>query len=178
VVSEPVDVVPKNPLALTGAQKRALRGQGHHLDALVQVGKLGITDALIAFTQLILEQHELVKISVNAESPLDRKTAPLALADRVGAHVAQVIGRTALLYRRRFEAPTVTLPGRFEEAPRPEPEPVAPAPRRKPAAPVARKRTAPKIDPRRKPKSPNAARKPGARKSPSRSPSASPKFGK
>ena len=177
-MSEPVEVVLKNPLALTGAQKRALRGQGHHLDALVQVGKLGITDALVAFTRLILEQHELVKISVNAESPLDRKTAPLARAELVGAHVAQVIGRTALLYRRRFDEPAVNLPGRFDEAPRPEPEPIAPEPRRKPAAPAAKKRTAPMIDPRRKPKSPTAGRKSGARKPSGRSTSASQKSGK
>lgn len=106
-----------NPISLTGAQRRALRALGHHLKPVVQVGKAGITDGLVEATCLVLERHELVKISVAGESPISRKEAPAMLAARCGAHVAQLIGRTALLYRRRTEEPEITLPGVVEEAP-------------------------------------------------------------
>ena len=52
--------VPRNPVTLTGAQKRALRALGHHLVAVVQIGKHGITDTLVAATREVLERHELV----------------------------------------------------------------------------------------------------------------------
>ncbi len=107
---------PKNPIRITGAQRRALRALGHHLKPIVQVGKAGMTDGLVAATTDALEQHELIKISVSSESPIDRKTAPTELAEQTGAHVAQVIGRTALLYRRRVEDPEIALPGVVEEA--------------------------------------------------------------
>jgi len=112
----------KNPVRLSGAQRRALRAMGHHLKAVVQIGQGGITDGLVAATVVALQDHELIKISVGRECPVERKTAPGLLADATGAHVAQVVGRTALLYRRRFDEPSVALPGSIEEATRPDPE--------------------------------------------------------
>ncbi len=107
----------KNPVNLTGAQRRALRGLGHHLKPVVQIGKSGITDGLVEATEAALLQHELIKIAISGESPDGRKEAPELLATRAGAHVAQVIGRVALLYRRRSEDPSIELPGVIEEAP-------------------------------------------------------------
>ena len=107
-----------NPLSLTGAQRRTLRGLGHGLKPVVQIGKHGITDGLVQATSQALATHELIKLSVGGESPIDRKAAPKALAARTGSHVAQIIGRTALLYRRRHDEPVIRLPGTFEEGPR------------------------------------------------------------
>ena len=122
-----------SPATLTGAQRRALRGLGHHLSPVVQLGKAGVTEGLVEATNVALLQHELIKISIGRESPVDRKTAPDELARATGAHVAQVIGYTALLYRRRLEAPTIVLPG--PAAPVKSP---APASTKKPAAPLPR----------------------------------------
>jgi RNA-binding protein len=110
---------PKSPRTLTGAQRRALRAQGHHLKPVVQVGHAGVSEGVVAATLDALETHELIKVSVSTEAPDDRKQTPQDLADATGSHVAQVIGRTALLYRRRLDDPQVTLPGVVDEAPRP-----------------------------------------------------------
>ncbi|MCA9542995.1 MAG: YhbY family RNA-binding protein [Myxococcales bacterium] len=109
-------------MSLTGAQKRFLRGLGHSLHPVVQVGQHGVSRGVILATREALRQHELIKISVGRDGPVDRKTAPGLLADGCGAHVAQVIGRTALLYRRRHDDPAIALPGVFEEGPRPGPD--------------------------------------------------------
>lgn len=113
---------PRNPVALTGAQRRHLRGLGHHLKPVIQIGAKGITEGLVQATREALERHELIKVSTLPEGPLDRKQAPQALADATGAHVAQILGRTSLLYRRRCEDPIIELPGPVEEAPRPDGE--------------------------------------------------------
>ncbi len=113
-------ITSKNPISLSGPQKRALRGQGHHLKPVVQIGRNGLSEGLIEASVQALMQHELIKISTSAEAPMDRKSAPRQLAEQTGSHLIQIIGRTALLYRRRFEDPEIELPGTIEEAPRPE----------------------------------------------------------
>jgi RNA-binding protein len=100
----------KNVGPPTGSGIRYLRGLGHHLDAVVQVGKDGITDALVAATSEALRTHELIKVKVGTESPIDRKEAGPELAARTGATLAQVLGRTLLLYKRHPSKPKIELP--------------------------------------------------------------------
>ena len=118
-LSDASNVPEKSPAALTGAQRRALRGLGHHLKAVVQIGRNGMTDGLVAAAASALERHELIKVSTHADGPLDRKEAPARLAEAVGAHVAQVLGRTALLYRRCTDEPDIELPGDIPEGSEP-----------------------------------------------------------
>ena len=49
-------------------------------------------------------------MKVGESSPQDRHEAAGLLAQRTGAQVAQVLGRTALLYRPRKENPAIVLP--------------------------------------------------------------------
>jgi RNA-binding protein len=98
------------PRPVTGSGIRYLRGLGHHLDPVVQVGKEGITDALVAALREALTAHELVKVKVLAEAPVDRKEAGPELATRTGATLAQVLGRTVLLYKRHPQKPKIELP--------------------------------------------------------------------
>ena len=93
-----------------GSGIRYLRGLGHHLDPVVQIGKEGITDALIAATNEALRAHELIKVKVGSESPIDRKDAGPELAEKTGATLAQVLGRTLLLYKRHPSKPKIALP--------------------------------------------------------------------
>ena len=95
---------------LTGKQRRHLRALGHHLGAVVQVGHEGVTEAVVKQADAQLEAHELIKIKVSENAPDDRKSSAADLAEKTGAHLAQVLGRTALLYRRRKEKPEIVLP--------------------------------------------------------------------
>jgi RNA-binding protein len=105
-------LMPSSPL------RRKLRAAGHHLSAIVQVGKEGVTDAVLRQLSEALDHHELVKLKVGTESPEDRFEVAEALAERAGAQVVQILGRTVLVYRKHPEHP------QFEPAPparRPEP---------------------------------------------------------
>jgi len=96
---------------LSGKQRRHLRALGHHLQPVVQVGHEGITEALVKETDQQLETHELIKVKIGESAPEDRHGAAEHLAGRTASQVAQVLGRTALLYRARKEEPKIILPG-------------------------------------------------------------------
>jgi RNA-binding protein len=91
--------------------RKALRAAGHHLSPVVQVGKEGVTEAVLAQLDAQLAAHELVKVRLGAESPEDRFEAAERLGGAAGAQVAQILGRTVLVYRRHPER------SRFEPSP-------------------------------------------------------------
>jgi len=134
----------KRSLMPSGPLRRSLRAAGHHLGALVQVGKEGVTGAVVRQLGQALLDHELVKVKIGTESPEDRFEAAERLATGAGAQLAQILGRTLLLYRRHPEKP------RFEPLPRAEPAAAKPAQRtrqRPPAKPAQRTRQRPPARP-------------------------------
>jgi RNA-binding protein len=94
---------------LTGKQKRFLRGLGHSLNPVITVGKGEISDSLIMETGEALSAHELIKVRILESCMLDRKEVAELLADGCLAEVAQILGRTILLYRKAKE-PKLELP--------------------------------------------------------------------
>ena len=99
----------KENASLTGKQVRHLRALGHHLKAVVLVGKEGISPALVNTVDECLTNHELLKIKLLETCPEDRREAAYEVARQTHSHVAQVVGRTILLYRKG-ENPEITLP--------------------------------------------------------------------
>ncbi len=89
---------------LTGKQKRHLRGLGHDLKPVVMVGKNEMNDSLISETDAALTAHELIKIKILESCTMDRHEVAESLAKLCGADVAQVLGRTVLLYRGSDDA--------------------------------------------------------------------------
>lgn len=104
---------PKAPpprIPLTGKQRRYLRGLGHHLEPVVQLGKHGLTEAVTQAAENALEEHELIKLKLGTECPADRDEVAEELAAALKAEVAQTLGRTILLYRRHPKEPRIQLP--------------------------------------------------------------------
>jgi RNA-binding protein len=95
---------------LTGKQRRHLRGLGHDLRPIVQIGKAGIDDGVVAAVDRALTDHELVKIKLGDAAGLDRHDAAEAIAQKTTSEVAQVLGNMLLLYRPRPDEPTIVLP--------------------------------------------------------------------
>jgi len=95
---------------LTGRQRRHLRMLGQQLDATLHVGRDGVTEAVVRQTDAQLDAHELIKVRVSEQAPEGRHDAAALLAARTRSHLAQVLGRTALLYRARTDEPTIVLP--------------------------------------------------------------------
>jgi RNA-binding protein len=95
---------------LSGKQRRHLRALGHGMRPVAQVGKEGLSDALIAAIDRALADHELVKIKLGESAGVDRHEAADELATRTDSAVAQVLGSTILLYRPDPEEPRIALP--------------------------------------------------------------------
>ena len=58
----------------------------------------------------VLETHELVKVRIGTECPDERHDVAERLPPAVRAELAQVLGRTILLYRRHPKEPKIQLP--------------------------------------------------------------------
>lgn len=96
-------------MALTGKQKRYLRGLGHHLKAVIMIGKEEVSPQVIAATDEALEQHELIKVKLQEGCLSDRREVAAELARQTSSAIAQIMGHTILLYRVAKE-PVITLP--------------------------------------------------------------------
>jgi RNA-binding protein len=77
----------------------------------VQVGGEGVTEAVVGALTDAFNTRELVKVKVAEGAPIDAREAADELAGRVAdVHVAQVIGRTIVVYRPFPEDPEIQLP--------------------------------------------------------------------
>lgn len=97
-------------MALRGKQVRHLRALGNALRPVVTVGKGGVDEGLLGSLAAALEDHELVKVKLLESAGGERRALAAEIADRAGAELVQVLGRTVLLYRPRAENPEIVLP--------------------------------------------------------------------
>ena len=95
-------------MALTGKQRRRLRALGHHLKPVVIVGQDGVTPGVLAAVDQALFDHELVKVKLG-DCPEEKDEAAERLAGGSGAELAQLLGRTVLLYKAREDNPEIVL---------------------------------------------------------------------
>ena len=89
----------------TGELRRALRAHGHAMSPIVQVGKAGVTEGVVKQVNQALADHELIKVKVGGECPLDRHAVAELLDAEPGVDLVQVVGRVLLLYKRHPQKP-------------------------------------------------------------------------
>ncbi|MFO0587282.1 MAG: ribosome assembly RNA-binding protein YhbY [Polyangiaceae bacterium] len=116
-------------MPLTGQQTRHLRALGHHLDPVVLIGKNGLTEAVVAQLGEAITRHELIKIKLQPECPIDRGEASVEIAKALGAELVQVLGRTILFFKRNPKAARVELPKAGAKKPAKKAPPPRPAPK-------------------------------------------------
>ena len=85
---------------LTSKQRSRLKSIAANLSPIVQVGKEGIGENMLASFSDCLEKRELIKINILENADGEPQELGRELAERLNAECVIVIGRKAVLYRK------------------------------------------------------------------------------
>ena len=96
-------------MPITTKQRAQLRGLAMAEDTIIQIGKGGITDSVIASVSAALKARELVKGRVLENAMLSAREACDALCEACKAEPVQVIGTKFVLYKRNEKEPKIEL---------------------------------------------------------------------
>lgn len=98
--------------AITSGKIRSyLRALGHELEPVIQIGKTGLSPGVKKELEQALHAHELIKVRLLRECPIERKAAGKQLSLGTGAAHIQTVGSVVLLYRARPEKPRIVFSG-------------------------------------------------------------------
>ena len=95
---------------MTSKDRARLKGLAANEDTIIQIGKGGITDSVIASVDTALAARELVKGRVLENAPLTPREACDELAAKTGAEPVQVIGSRFSIYKPKPKDPVIKLP--------------------------------------------------------------------
>jgi len=84
---------------MNSKQRSKLISLAMTISATVQIGKNGLTDAVVEQINAFLEDHELVKIGVLKTADFTAKGMIAEVASMTGAEPVQAIGNKIVLYR-------------------------------------------------------------------------------
>ena len=85
---------------MTSKERAKLRAEANGLDPIFQIGKEGITDAVVAQLEDTFNTRELFKIKVHLETaPESPKELATKIAEATGCDIVQVIGGTIVVFR-------------------------------------------------------------------------------
>ena len=82
---------------------------GHALTPVVQIGKGGLTKGVTDELKNALQAHELIKVRLLGESPLDRADAGKRIAAATRAELIQAVGGILLFYLPNLDKPKISL---------------------------------------------------------------------
>ncbi len=88
---------------ITSKQRAYLRKLSHTLEPIFQIGKDGISDALIDGIDMALNKREILKVHILESALLDTRQTCNDIADRLNAEPVQAIGSKFIIYRQADE---------------------------------------------------------------------------
>ena len=97
-------------MSLNNKQNRFLRAQAHSLKPVVLIGGAGLTDNVINEIHHALDDHELIKVRVNADDREDKKAMIDQISRQTESDQVQTIGHIGIFYRQNKKDPKITLP--------------------------------------------------------------------
>ena len=90
-------------IALTGAQKTYLRGQGQKIDATLKVGHAGLTDGFFIEFANQIRSAELIKVRFVGIERDQRAAMGEEIAKRGKAALISAVGHTAVFYQENAD---------------------------------------------------------------------------
>lgn len=90
---------------ITTKQRATLRSHANKLEAILQIGKQGVTSTVLKQLNDALAARELVKCKVLDNSMLDARSVAQELAEAAECDIVQVIGAKFVLYKQNKKNP-------------------------------------------------------------------------
>ncbi|HIT00835.1 MAG TPA: YhbY family RNA-binding protein [Candidatus Faecaligallichristensenella faecipullorum] len=94
---------------MTTKQRAKLRSMANTMEAILHIGKEGISDNLCKQAWDALEARELIKVTLQKGAPMDAREACEQLCARVHAEPVQCIGNRFVIYRQARENSKIKL---------------------------------------------------------------------
>ena len=95
---------------LNNKQIRFLRAQAHSMKPIVLIGGAGLTDNVINEINYALDDHELIKVRVNAEDREQKGEMVKSIIRQTECVHVQTIGHIGIFYRKNEKNPVIELP--------------------------------------------------------------------
>jgi len=86
-------------MALSKQEIKKLKGLAHHLKAIINIGKEGLSEPLVKTVEEALNSRELIKVKFLENSALNPKDDGKKLAQLTEAEFVGAIGFIAILYK-------------------------------------------------------------------------------
>ena len=102
--------IDETSMSLNNKQIRFLRAHAHSLKPVVLIGGAGLTDNVINEINQALDDHELIKVRVNADDRDDKKLMIDRIAQQTDSEAVQTIGHIGIFYRHNKKKPKIELP--------------------------------------------------------------------
>lgn len=96
-------------MELTSKRRAYLRKKAHDLDALVRIGKEGVTDNLIQSILDAIESRELIKVKILQNCEEEKMEIMEQLSQCKEFEVVGIIGRTITLFKENKDKPVISL---------------------------------------------------------------------
>ena len=97
------DTAPEALVPLSNRETRELKGRAQRLEAILKLGKAGLTEGFIKSLDQALKDHELVKLKLTDFKDQRKEIAP-QLAEKTGSHLIALVGHVVVLYRPKPKA--------------------------------------------------------------------------
>ncbi len=95
---------------LNNKQIRFLRAEAHSMKPVVLIGGAGLTDNVINEINLALDDHELIKVRVNAEDREKKSGMIDSIIQQTECIHVQSIGHIGIFYRKNEKNPIIEIP--------------------------------------------------------------------
>jgi RNA-binding protein len=93
---------------LTSGQIAGLRSRAQKLDAILKIGKQGLTPSFLASVSVALDQHELIKVKFVDHKDEKKELAP-QLAQSTQSVLVTRIGNVVVLFRQHSDPAKRTM---------------------------------------------------------------------
>jgi len=88
---------------MNNKQRKELKSKAHHLKPIIRIGQHGISEGVIAETNIALNTHELIKVQVQQGERDERQIGIEKLCQQCNAELIHSIGKVFIIYRKNPE---------------------------------------------------------------------------